>query len=65
MKYRIKEYQYYDGPRFQVQWKMFGLFWVDAGCHYFPADFSTLEEASKRVARLKHNNKVKTIIHET
>jgi hypothetical protein len=44
---------------------MFGLFWVDAGCHYFPADFNTLEEASKHVARLQHNDKVKPIIHET
>ena len=64
MKYRIKEYQYYDGPRFQVQWKMLGLFWVDAGCHYFPADFDTFEKASEYVARRQHNKRVKPVIHE-
>jgi len=66
MKYRIKEYQYYDGPRFQVQWKMFGLFWVDVHrAPYRLAIFDTLAEASEYVARQQHNDKVKTIIHET
>jgi hypothetical protein len=64
MKYRIKEYPLYDGPRFQVQWKMFGLFWVDAGCHYCPADFNTFKKASEYVARLQHNERVKPVIHE-
>jgi len=65
MKYRIKEYQYYDGSRFQVQAKLFNLFWVDCGPMQYPARFDTLEEASEYIAREQHNDKVKPIIHET
>ena len=63
MKYRIKEYPFYDGSKYQVQWKMFGLFWVDAGCMYRPADFNTFAEAQKYIARAEHNHKIKPIIH--
>ena len=64
MKYRIKEYPFYDGSKYQVQRKMFGLFWVDAGCMYRPVDFNTLGKASEHVARLQHNKRAKAVIHE-
>jgi hypothetical protein len=42
---------------------MFGLFWVDAGCMYRPADFNTFAEAQKYIARAEHNHNIKPIIH--
>ena len=65
MKYRIKEYNWYNGPKYYVQQKTFGLFWVDYESlgGYVP-EFNTLTEASEFAAMLLHNKNAKPIIHE-
>ncbi len=68
MQYRIKEYNWYDGSKFRVQWKMFRLFWVNCyNIRYsvsFPVSFDTLEDATEYIKKRLHNDKVKPIVHE-
>jgi hypothetical protein len=68
VKYRIKEYNWYGRPKFHIQWKMFGLFWVNSyDVRYsvrWPVSFDTLEDAAEYIKERQHNNKVKPLIHE-